>query len=459
MTIPRYILGGLLALSTRAVATSCNASEPIRDVIIIGGGSAGTYAAIQLHDLNKTVAVIEPTGKLGGNADSYYDGKGGVFNAGVQILYDIPVVSNYFQRLGVPLVTAPAAAQAGVLNADFALGMAAPAVEVNTTAIGLAIQRYSAYLAANFSTVYPGYNLSDPVPEDLVMPWGDFMTKYGLDSIANLINQYIQPAEATLEPALYPLKLLGLDPVKGITSGFKVTPDVQTLYRSAAAVLGDSVHLNTTVYSVRRLNGSVEVTVQSAAGKTQVIRAKQLLMTAAPTLLNHWGWDLTNEESELFGKFKGQQYYAGIIRHTGLNESVTLQNVDFFSRFNIPKLPALFNVVPTGLGDHQFAVYYTSRDRVAPDVAKNDTVTTLDRLAGAGVIGKADTEILAWYDHPNVRMYVEAEDIRGGFYKDLYALQGQRNTYWSGAAWVTQASSPIWDYTKALVEEMVANAK
>lgn len=461
MSLSSHFLRGLLASTIKsAAATRCNATEPLTDVVVIGGGSAGTYAAIQLHDLNKTVAVIEPTGKLGGNADSYYDESGGVFNAGVQILYDIPVVSDYFSRLGVSLVTAPAAAAGtSTVNADFALGVAAPATEINATAIGLAIQRYSEFLAANFSTVYPGYELPDPVPEDFVMPWGDFMTKYGLESIANLINQYIQPAEATLEPALYPLKLLGLDPVKGITSGFKVTRDVNDLYRSAAAVLGDSVLYNTTVSSIVRRDNSVEVTVLSSTGTTQVIRAKKLLMTAPPTLGNHAGWDLTSDESGLFGKFKGQQYYAGIIRHTGLNESVTLQNVDFTSQFNIPVLPALFNVVPTGLGDHKFAAYYTSRERVEPDVAKIDTVAALERLAGAGVIGKADTEFLAWFDHPNVRMYVDSEDIRNGFYKDLYGLQGQRNTYWTGAAWVTQASSPIWEYTKGIVEEMMMSTR
>lgn len=58
-----------------------------KDVLVIGGGSSGTYGALALHDANKTVVVVEATGKLGGHADTFYSDTGGVYNVGVQILY------------------------------------------------------------------------------------------------------------------------------------------------------------------------------------------------------------------------------------------------------------------------------------------------------------------------------------------------------------------------------------
>lgn len=369
-------------------------------------------------------------------------------------------MKDYFARLGVPLFTAPTTAAASTINADFSLGVAAPPANVSTDALTNAIQRYGAYLAANFSTVYPGYYLPDPVPEDLMMPYGDFMHKYGLDPIVNLINQYIQPAESYKEPALFPLKLLSLDPLMGITSGFKVTRDVNDLYRAAASILGDSVLYSSYIVSIKRTNAAegagVEAIVNTPTGFKRILAGK-LLMAAPPVLSNLAGWDVADAEVALFQKFKTQQYYAGVIRNTGL-PNATLQNVGFTTPFNIPALPALFNVVPTGFGDGTALAYYTSRERVEPDAAKADTLATLDRLVAGGVValGAEGTEILEWFDHPNVRMYVEAEDIRAGFYKQLYGLQGQRNTYWSGAAWVTQASSPIWDYTKSVVDTMLA---
>ena len=42
-----------------------------RDISIVGGGAAGTYAAVRLQDLGKTVLLIEKTNRLGGNTQTY----------------------------------------------------------------------------------------------------------------------------------------------------------------------------------------------------------------------------------------------------------------------------------------------------------------------------------------------------------------------------------------------------
>lgn len=44
-----------------------------RDVCVIGGGSAGTYAAIRLRLMNQSVAVVEKSGRLGGHTETYRD--------------------------------------------------------------------------------------------------------------------------------------------------------------------------------------------------------------------------------------------------------------------------------------------------------------------------------------------------------------------------------------------------
>lgn len=38
-----------------------------KDVVVIGGGASGTVAALKLKDANKTVAIIEKKGRLGGH--------------------------------------------------------------------------------------------------------------------------------------------------------------------------------------------------------------------------------------------------------------------------------------------------------------------------------------------------------------------------------------------------------
>src|SRR5262245_48490185 len=44
-----------------------------RDVCVIGGGSAGTYTAVRLRDLGKSVVVVERSGRLGGHCETFYD--------------------------------------------------------------------------------------------------------------------------------------------------------------------------------------------------------------------------------------------------------------------------------------------------------------------------------------------------------------------------------------------------
>jgi NADPH-dependent 2,4-dienoyl-CoA reductase/sulfur reductase-like enzyme len=43
------------------------------DVVIIGGGGTGTYAAIQLKDQGKNIMVIESKHRLGGHTETYHD--------------------------------------------------------------------------------------------------------------------------------------------------------------------------------------------------------------------------------------------------------------------------------------------------------------------------------------------------------------------------------------------------
>ena len=56
-------------------------------------------------------------------------------------------------------------------------------------------------------------------------------------------------------------------------------------------------------------------------------------------------------------------------------------------------------------------------------------------------------EFAKYVNHAPFNFMVSKEAIKDGFYKKLYALNGQRNTFYNGLAWHTMDSSLLWKYT------------
>lgn len=71
----------------------------------------------------------------------------------------------------------------------------------------------------------------------------------------------------------------------------------------------------------------------------------------------------------------------------------------------------------------------------------------------------AQTTAPAWVvfsSHTPFALTVPKEAIEAGFYKKLNALQGRRHSYYTGAAFQTQDSSLIWQFTEALLPSILA---
>jgi len=54
----------------------------------------------------------------------------------------------------------------------------------------------------------------------------------------------------------------------------------------------------------------------------------------------------------------------------------------------------------------------------------------------------------AFSDHSPFEVAVSTDAIKGGFYQQVNALQGKHQTWWTGAAWQTEDSSLIWNFTE-----------
>ena len=232
------------ALPAPSINTADYSSSNIiqRDVVVIGGGSSGTYAAIALKDKGKTVAVVEKQSVLGGHTNTYTDPTTKqTYDYGVIEFDNTTIVTEYFARFNIPLTSQSNAPATGLQDyyVDFRTGKNDTAyVPTNpATAFGAYAAQLEKYLFLNT----PGWDLPDPVPADLLIPFGQFVTKYNLQDAVQTINGYAQGFGDILSiPSLYILKYFGLSVLQGAETAFLTTArhDNSELYEKARAELG-----------------------------------------------------------------------------------------------------------------------------------------------------------------------------------------------------------------------------
>lgn len=68
---------------------------------------------------------------------------------------------------------------------------------------------------------------------------------------------------------------------------------------------------------------------------------------------------------------------------------------------------------------------------------------------------RSSLEFAALEDHGPMHLRVGADELEAGFIQDLYALQGRRSTWYTGAAWSAQFTTVLWAYNDILLPKIV----
>ncbi|KAI1269172.1 FAD/NAD(P)-binding domain-containing protein [Xylariaceae sp. FL1019] len=427
-----------------------------RDVAIIGGGSSGTYSAVRLRDHGKSVIVIEKKGLLGGHAETWKDPTTDrTINGGVVVFTPTKTVEEYFARFNVSLVSTPSL-EVDRRHVDFANGGLLDFNSTDEEALRAALRVYTMQLE-KYPELQYSFNLTYPVPTDLLLSFKEFAVKYKLEDLVLktfATNQgYVPILDISM---LYIFKYLNTGQLLEYNTSFLTTArkDTQELYRKATDFLSPDVLLNAEITSMKRWNtneGKVELVVQTPQG-AKLVRAKKLLSTVPPMLSSLTGFDLSDRERELFQKFTANGYYSAILNNTGLNEPLSAASGS--NPYHVPDLPGPYAMT---LNQELTQVYYGSPHILTEDAVKADILNRIQLVRQAQGLGNSTRvpEWVAFYNHAPFNLMVSNEEIRKGFYADLFALQGQRNTFYSGAAWHAQDSSALWEFTDNYVVPMI----
>jgi hypothetical protein len=427
-----------------------------RDVCVIGGGSSGTYTAVRLRDLGRSVVVVENKGRLGGHCETYHDPvTGSTTDIGVTVFHDTPLVRGYFGRFGIELVPSAGFGSGTTTYADFRTGAVAAGY---TPPVPTALGTYLGLLQ-QYPYLQSGYDLPDPVPAELLLPWGEFIAKYALDPIAQLAFSFGQGFNDILRlPSLYVLKYFGIGVVTGILQNSFLTTahrDNSELYEKAGAFLGTDVLLGSTVVAADRDRaGAVVLRVETPNGPA-TIRAGKLLITAPPLPGRLDAFGLDSRERALFGRFRQGNYYTGLLELQGVSADLTVQNVATDAPYDLPPLPGIYALSPSSVpGLHD--VKYGSPVPLADRDVRGRILADIKRLRDRGALPVTGVDFRTFSSHSPYELTVSAADIGRGFYRALYALQGRRRTFWHGAAFQAHDSALLWEFTETLLPRLAA---
>jgi hypothetical protein len=426
-----------------------------RDVCIIGGGAAGTYAALGLRDRGRSVVVVERSGRLGGHCETYRDpATGAPIDIGVIVFPDNALVRGLFARFGVSLVSGSLGGAAAEY-VDFRTGSAVAAYDPPALDVGTALGTYLQILETRFPFLDEnGFQLPEPGPllDELLLPFGQWVSLYGLEALVPTFFQFEQGFGPLLEvTTLYVLKNMSRAVVSAALSGsFLLAPfGAGALYEAAGAELGGDVCYGSSVCDVRRDAGGVCLRVRTPEGQRS-IRASRLLFTAPPVLANLSGFDLDTREFSLFSRFRRHHYWTGVARIDGMPPGVSLLSAAPDTPFNLGALPGTYSIRPSPVPG-LFDVKYAS-DRYLPDhLVRRRIRRDIERVATDNVSGLSFGGFAIFKNHSPYSVVVRPQHIQDGFYASLQALQGHRDTYYAGAAFQTHSSAAVW----AQVEELL----
>ena len=339
---------------------------------------------------------------------------------------------------------------------DFSTGTS---VDYNPPAeadVAAALQGYTVQLQ-KYPALQAGFNLTYPVAPDLLLPFGKFLDKYNLSALIPTVFTVNQGYSPILNiSTIYLLKYLNANELNSIAKG-GLTPashSVGDLYHNILAHLGSSVLLNTTVQAMDRSSPSnVKIVVRSNNNQPKLIIARKLLSTPPPKADQLTGYDLSANETELFSQFFANGYYSGILNNTGLPPNRSYTSLDPGNPpYDIPKIPGIYSIVPTGASS-LVQVFYGSPIPLSVTDLQADILAKVKRLAISQVVNSTSAEpnFVAFTAHTPFNLMVSHEAIAKRFYERLYELNGQRNTFYNGAAWQAQDSNAIWEYTESYV--------
>lgn len=461
------------------------------DVGIIGGGAAGSAAAVFLKDRNKTVCLFERDSTLGGHCDT--------FNitgapAGAPYWHDLGVsvytnttfmnasgfgqwklgTDKYFARFLpasaiVPIDFSDSTASTPVFPADLQHGLPLPnppPTPAEQAAIGAAVTRLATIVATRYPWLSQAGFYPDPIPAELLGTFSAFIRDNDLTPLEGtlfaqlLFNGGMGSFDKLT--ALYALQNLHLgiialfQPTKG---GIVIQGGCGRLYDAIRAYLGSSVYLNSQVIVAARplqgASGPITIVVRNVSDPRDVdtFQVGSLIVAIPQTIENLVKIGLDFEEYSAFAAVDTRDYFAiefNVAGPLAANGSFQVANRDVVNANTLPTPPTLLSVqrdLPYGPANG-----WASSDNYITDAAMLAVVNDrLSKMPASYLTSVSVTRFIRHVFQPHFP--VSALAASPNPYNTIASLQGRRNTYYIGALMSFAETAKVLETTYRLIDQ------
>lgn len=389
----------------------------------------------------------------------------------MQAYLNRPTTQAFFKRFNVGLVDPDLTDYIKLLaltkNVDFETGKSVKVKygRFDPAGIPISLLRYIDLARKYQPWLENGYFKTGPVPEDLLLPFGQFLKKYDIADALGILRNLLWLSDALNTTTWAVMAVAGQPQLAAFGLGltgpsFKwpETHSSETLFDRVLDLIRDDVLLESTVVRSQRSDSGVVLTVKTPSG-LKTVKAKRLLVAATPSPDNVGPWDLSEEERDLFSKFTWESLYVGVLSKTGLPSDVSgirntpdAPNVYFLPRGNFTDA-----YVRSDSGkEHDL---WTSRVIGGAGLGYDEALALmkepLAKMKEVGTYKIAAPSVVAFTSHGMNGPKVSAEELKAGFYEKLYRLQGQRRTFWTGLAYAPDYTPILWDFNEKLFPQIL----
>jgi hypothetical protein len=426
----------------------------------VGGGPAGLSAAWYLAARGyRNVTVLERSERAGGKCRSItHDGRPVDLGA-FTLTFAYGDVLRMARDVGIALVPQPKrlAADWDVRPVRVQSILAMLRRSYSMFAILLASVRYLLALWKYRSVLVPagfaGMSRSGRFPE-LSLPFEEWAAARGMAPLVDLFRLAVTDmgyGHVRLMPAAYVLNYMnalnvltiGLF-VVGLGVGWprRVAQGFGRLWEAVSWRL--DVRLGAEITRVRRGGGTIAVEwTDRATGERQLAEFDRIIVSCQPSHLGSAvAWSA--EEQALLEKVTTNDYWVTVYESAGLpNETIDVMHGVGNTRAGHPW--EIMRPWP----DSNAAVFYTFGE----DAITAEQVDTLIRedvavLFPGATLGRVIHQV-CW---PDYFPHVTGEELAGGYYDELEALQGKQGTWLAGALPAFESVAHVTEYSRQLVE-------